>query len=261
MAKRRFHLLCLLLASALATTGMAGDCTGLNLPGTPGGTVCTQIAVPSVILDLVDENNDPIPLASIRFRINNGPWIEGGCDGNCTGLVLIFERVGAFNIEVAAPGRIPAARNLTIQIDAAGCHPVTERRTIVLPADDTVAALAGAWRTVNFLGETILRFGDDGRIIGAILVDRIVSGDGNIYAAYNAQQIRGVPGQTFITDVADDPTRTGERFDFSTTTQSFPIGFTDATMSADFTTLTGTLSGLTVTYTRLEEIPEPLRDP
>jgi hypothetical protein len=152
-------------------------------------------------------------------------------------------------------------RNVIVPAASDGCHPVTQNVTILLVPDPTLGALAGAWETNNLYGRTILRFGDAGQIIGAILFDRVVSGDGNLYVAYNGNTIAGAPGQPIIPDTASNPTRFVDTFNFGDQVLGNPIGFENAVMSSDFLTLTGTLSGITAAYTRLPEIPAPLETP
>jgi hypothetical protein len=135
--------------------------------------------------------------------------------------------------------------------------------TVILAADDTVGALSGVWETDNLFGRTMLRFGGQGEIIGAILFERTIGGDGNFYVSYNNRLIRGAPGQQIFAATAAEPTRNGDVFDFETTTVGSPVGFSNATMSDGSLTLAGTLLGQPVTYTRVADadVPDALRDP
>ena len=246
-------LICLVALSA----PLAG-CTATPLP--PGDD-CPGDPVASVVLNIRTPAGPAVPAADITFKINGGDTFEGPCAGNCGSVALAFNIVGTFNITVKAPGFNTDTRNVIVPVASDGCHPVTQNVTIGLVADPAVSALAGAWETNNLYGRTILRFGDAGQIIGAILFDRVVAGDGNIYVAYNGNTIAGAPGQTIIPDTASNPTRFVDTFNFGDQVFGNPIGFENAVMTNNFLTLTGTLSGITATYTRLAEIPAPLTTP
>jgi hypothetical protein len=201
-----------------------------------------------------------VQIATISFTLD-GQSYSGGCKGNCEDVVLAYEETGEFDIEIEAPGYVAATRSVTVESDSDDCHPITKDITVALEYDSTLAALAGAWSTTNFYGTTDLRFGEDGEIIGAILYNRTVGGDGNIYIAYNGRSIRGAAGQSIFTDNATEPTRNGDVFHFRATALGHPIGFENATIAADYQVLTGMLQGVTAEYARLVEIPEALQDP
>jgi len=249
-------LLTLVLLSSVAANGPC-DLSDFN----PDNPLCTTEAVSSVDLTITDAQGNTLPSATITFLINNEELYTGGCDGSCDSVTLAYEQVGRFDIDVSAPGYMTASESVDVQMDDAGCHPVTQIVTIGLEHDSTVRALSGAWFTSNLFGDSTLRFGGNGEIIGAILYDRTIAGDGNFYIAYNGSLIRGAAGQNTWTDNVPDPTRNGDIFNFSALTASQPIGFENAVISADYNTLTGTLDGVAVTYSRLEEMPEPLLDP
>lgn len=242
----------------LPSLALDGQCDRFDLG--PGDKVCTTEAVPSVVLAINDANGDPVSSASIIFAIDGLQTFEGSCDGNCGSVILAFETVGQFDIVVRAPGYLRADESVVVEFDEAECHPVTEEIDVVLERDTTVGALAGAWSTTNFFGTSALRFDDDGTIIGAILYDRTIGGDGNFYIAYNGRSIRGAPGQQIFADNAPEPTRNGNFFDFRATTLGIPVGFENAILSPDYNRLTGMLQGVGATYTRLLETPEPLLD-
>ena len=240
---------------------MNGQCDGQALPGAPD---CGSVGVPSIVVTVTDPDGATLPAATIAFTINGGRPFFTFCEGDCADFAIAFNATGRFDITASAPGRLPEFRTATIT-SPDDCSPETQAMTIALSPDDTVAVLAGAWETNNLFGRSILRFGEDGEIIGAILFDRAISGDGNFYISYNHRPIRGVPGQLVASAFAQDPIRLGDRFDFSTQTLSFPVGFENATMSPNGLTLVGTLRGLppgtSVVYSRLSNIPEPLLAP
>gem|GEM_PF-1609332 len=251
----------LLLCAVVLLTGMNGQCNGLSLPGAPS---CGSVGVPSVVVTVTDQDGATLPAATIAFGINGGQPFFTSCEGNCENFPIAFNTLGRFDITVSAPGRLNEFRTATVT-SPDGCTPDTQTMTIALSPDDTVAVLAGAWETTNLFGRSILRFGDGGEIIGAILFDRTIAGDGNFYVSYNGRQIRGVPGQLVASAFAQDPIRLGDRFDFSTQTLGFPVGFEDATMTPNGLTLVGTLRGLPpgtpVVYSRLSNIPASLLSP
>jgi len=240
---------------------MNGQCNGLGLPGAPD---CGSVGVASVIVTVTDPDGATLPAATIAFGINGGQPFFTSCDGNCTDFPIAFNTTGRFDITISAPGRLNEFRMVTVA-SADGCAPDTQTLTVALSPDDTVAVLAGAWETTNLFGRSILRFGDSGEIIGAILFDRTIAGNGNFYVSYNNRPIRGVPGQLVATAFTQEPIRLGNRFDFFTQTLGFPVGFENATMTPNGLTLVGTLRGLPpwtpVVYSRLSNIPEPLLAP
>jgi len=227
------------------------------------GQPCTLLAAASVQLNITDSLGVTVPFATIGFTVDGGPVFVGGCNGDCGNVVLAFELAGRFDIEVRALGFRPATRTVNVSLDDVGCHPVTQQVAVVLERDDTVALLAGVWLTSSFFGDTVLRFGDQGQIIGAIFYDQTIGGDGNFYVSYNGRPIRGVAGQPLQQEQAPEPTRVGDVFNWQTVTLGIPAGFQNAQMSADFQTLIGMLSGQAITYTRLSEaqIPNAIRDP
>ncbi|QDV91675.1 hypothetical protein RAS2_27790 [Phycisphaerae bacterium RAS2] len=250
----------ILLALLLPALGMSGgQCGGFSFP--PTGE-CPGDPVPSVVLKVTNGAGQVLPIASISFRVNSvGPFTGICSDGMCNGMVLALDTLGTFSIQVSAPGYLTANHSVTVVAAADGCHPVTQNITIPLQLDNTVAVLAGAWESTNAYGRTIIRFGNNGQVIGAILFDRTIAGDGNFYVAYNNRPIRGAPGQSVVLATANEPTRTLNTVNFVTTTLGYPVGFENAALSADFLSLQGMLAGVPVTYARLSSIPGPLMDP
>ncbi|MFQ5501375.1 MAG: carboxypeptidase-like regulatory domain-containing protein [Phycisphaerae bacterium] len=250
----------LLLLLILTTTGMNGQCDTTSLPGVPD---CGLTGQPSVRLTVTDSEGNVLPFANIAFSVNGGEVFVGSCTNECRDFAIAFNAVGRFDILVGAPGYQTSRRMVDVS-SSDDCNPDTEDLIVVLSLDNTVAALAGAWEGTTLFGDIVLRFGTDGEIIGAILFDRTIAGDGNFYISYNDRPIRGVPGQPIAFIAASDPTRTGDIFDFTADTLGVPVGFEGARMDAGFATLTGLQPGspgFPVTYTRLADIPEPLQDP
>lgn len=225
------------------------------------GDACTQIAVPSVVLRVANPLGIvPVASAVATWRINGGRGGIAECRNDCDDLVLAFELVGRFDIQVEAPGYKTASLSVTVERDSSGCHPVTQYAIVAMEPDPTVGALDGAWRGISIFGRVELRFDDGGKAVGAILYGQRATGDRNYYVQFNGRTIRGVPNQTIFSEPATEPTRINNEFNFFATPQGVPVGFQNAGMSAGFTSLAGTLSAQPITYERLEDIPEPLRD-
>lgn len=247
-----------LAALCLAGLAVLAGCDAFNWPT----DTCPGDDVPSVILRIQDASNNVLTNASTRFRINGGQWYYGACTGTCNEVKLVYEITGTINIEVSAPGYLTASHTTTVVKETNGCHPVTKSLTITMQRDLTVGALAGAWVTTqSFFGHMALRFNSEGKIVGAILYDRTIAGDRNLYVEFNGRQIVGVSGQPIYPETATEPTRGGDIFNFTATTLSQPIGFTNAAISTDYNTLTGTLNGAPITYVRLQTIPNALQSP
>ncbi len=246
-----------LIFSALGTTGQCGQLGNL------GGTNCPGTPVASVILNLTDAASQTIPAATIAFNVNNGFTYGGSCQGDCNAVVIAQDTLGTFNIQVAALGYLPASKTVTVAAQENSCHPVTQNVAFKLEKDTTTGLLFGVWSTQTFAGQTVLRFGSHGEIIGAIFYDQRGGGDGNWYIAYNNHSIRGATGQPMTPAQADNPLRSGNIFNFKAVTQGVLTGFENATMSSDYTTLSGLLAGQAITYTRLpdSQIPNAIRDP
>jgi len=224
--------------------------------------VCTAIAVASVVLNIRDAQNKPISNASVVYKKNYDAPVTVTCDGNCDSLVLAWEEPGHFEYRVTSGGYVGVSGEVDVYMDADGCHVIGQARTIVLQRDDTAGVLFGAWTYTNIAGQsTILRFDEDGTPIGAILTKRVNTGDTNIYIQFNDRTIAGAPGQTIQPSPAQFPTRQGMLANWTLVFGGIPVGFENATLAANFNSLTGVLLGSSVTYTRLKEVPAALRDP
>ncbi len=250
-----------LAALVLPGLGMDGQCA---IPGIPDGAGCDPLDTPSVRVTVTNDTGDLLPRATIAFRVNGSQPAFITCNGGCVQTPIAFGTVGRFEIVVTAPGYLDGHRTVDV-ISTDGCRPQTQDLIIVMSEDESVAALAGAWHGDTLFGEISLRFGEQGEIIGAILFDRTIAGDGNFYISYNNRPIRGVPGQDIAFLSATDPTRSGDLFTFVADTLGVPVGFQNAGMSEDFFMLSGrqpgTPEGFFVTYERLAGIPEALQDP
>jgi len=226
------------------------------------GQACTLIAVASLVLNIRDAQNKAIPYATVVYKRNFDAPVTVTCDGTCDSFVLAWEQPGHFEYRVTSGGYVAATGSADVFMDEAGCHVIGKAHNVVLQRDNTVGVLFGIWTFTNIAGQaTIVRFGEDGAPIGAILTKRVNTGDGNVYVQFNDRKIAGAPGQTVQPSPAPFPARLGTLVNWNTLFGGAPIGFENATLAADFNSLTGTLIGSSATYTRLNEIPAALRDP
>jgi len=256
---------CALIVCAVMTVGMnSAVCDAINMPP-PTNPGCTPQGVPSITLTVTDAFGFILPTADISFTVDDQNLLSGSCINGCEDFALAFDTLGEFDVSVSAAGYEP--RRLIVNvISNDNCTPDTEERIVVLEEDETIGAIAGAWRANTVFGTIDIRFGDDGRAIGAILYDRVAGGDGNIYVSYNANPIRGVSGQQIAVESVQNPTRNGDIFNFDGTALGVPVGFVDAGLTEDFATLVGGQPSagnqfINVTYGRLGDIPLPLQDP
>lgn len=252
----------LALFASLPLFGMNGTCANINFPI---GNTCGTSNVPAVEVTVVDGNGNTLPTATIAFSVNGSQYYVGSCTGDCENFAIAYDTSGQFNVSVISPGYQQVNRVVNVGTESDGCTPVTENLVLVMQEDTTVAVLAGAWRAQTVYGQIDLRFGNNGEAIGAILYNRTVAGDGNFYVSYNGHAIKGVSGQDIASQSVSNPTRTGDLFNFNGEALGVPIGFIDATMSDDFSQLSGgqpgaQSQGLFVTYTRLADIPDALQD-
>ena len=249
--------ICLIVVLPLLPSLLGSSCGTTN----PGPT-CSQIAVPSLTLNIRDTTGAAFPAATVQFRVNNETIQTGTCSGNCGGVVIVYNRIGTIQYAVSFGGYVTVSGSVNVVVDSTGCFPVSQAKDIILRKDDTAGTLAGAWSTSNFAGQsTIIRFDAAGAPVGAILTNRSNTGDGNLYFAFNGRTIAGAAGQTTQSATAPNATRAGNSLTWSTTAGGFPIGFENAALSSDLNSLTGTLIGSAITYTRLSDIPAALRDP
>lgn len=235
---------------------MNGECDQVPMPGN-----CTAQSVPSVVLTVLGPNGAVVDAAEAVFSLNGGPPFTRLCDGACEAFVLASDVVGIFDISVRSVGLRETLLRVAVGPDAAGCHPVTQRRDVILPVDETAGVLYGAWRATNFAGQTrTIRFGVDGSPVGAILGNFVNTGDMNVYIAYNGADIKGVVGEPIVRDTAPAPTRGGNIYNWTQTSAGFPLGFENALMSPDLNGLSGMLLGIPIQYQRLEGVPTALQD-
>jgi hypothetical protein len=83
---------------------------------------CDKKVYASVGLDVRDEGGDPVLEATARYRVDGGDWAP--CDDNSSAqdswFVCGWDEVGAFDLEVSAPGF--ATWTLSVMVEPDGCH-------------------------------------------------------------------------------------------------------------------------------------------
>ncbi len=244
-----------LVAMIFTVCAIDGQCDQVPVPPT-----CTAQSVPSVVLTVFGPDGSVVDAAEAVFVINGNLIFTASCDGNCESFVLLSDVVGVFDVSVRSVGLSETLLRIVVGSDAAGCHPVTQTRDVILPIDETAGILNGAWSATNFAGQTrTIRFDVDGEPIGAILENFVNTGDMNVYIAYNGAEIKGEVGEPIVQDTALMPIRNGNIYDWTTTTGGFPLGFNNALMSTDLNGLSGILLGIPIQYRRLEAIPMALQ--
>lgn len=255
--------MCALIAAFGLLTGMnATNCRNLPDPTNPG---CETDGSTSISLTLTNDDGDILETGRIVFTVDNQGPFDVSCSNGCDGFALAFNAFGRFVMNISSPGYETQQRIVNVSSND-NCNPETEDLIVVMEPDDSVAAIAGAWRASTVFGIIDLRFDDDGTAVGAILYDRVVSGDGNIYVSYNGSPIRGAAGQQAAFQSVAEPTRSGDEFDFDGTVLGVPVGFIDAQFTLDFASLIGIQpgaqnQGIAVTWNRLGDIPLALQDP
>lgn len=94
------------------------------------GQVCTEIAVGSVTLTVVESDGDPIEGATARWSTDDA---SGDCDATGATFTCGYEITGAITITASAPGRADASTTVTVEDD--GCHPIPEAVELTLEAE------------------------------------------------------------------------------------------------------------------------------
>lgn len=97
-------------------------------------TGCTEIAMSSVTLSVVDADGSPVPDAAATFSVDGGAAED--CESFSGTFTCGYERAGTFTVEASAPGYADNSATVTIGMDAAGCHVVGQSITITLDQVD-----------------------------------------------------------------------------------------------------------------------------
>jgi hypothetical protein len=97
--------------------------TGCDLPGHDGGHACTDIAASSVSLEVVDaQTGARVDAPVITFTVDDGEQREPA-DAAGETIVLAYEEVGTFEVEIGASGYATTSKTYEVELDEAGCHP------------------------------------------------------------------------------------------------------------------------------------------
>lgn len=98
---------------------------------------CTEIAVASVQVKVVDASNTVVMDAQVTFTLDGGPVEEAQCavppvsGGGCGEWITAYERAGTFVVTAkSADGMKTASQTVLVEKDA--CHVITESITLTL---------------------------------------------------------------------------------------------------------------------------------
>ena len=114
-----------LLVAALAVLLLAAGC------GSPAPAACPDETYPAVELEVVDESDEPLIGASLRYRIDDGQWLPW--PENLGRQTVIRGGPGLYQLELSRPGFESAIR--TLDVPAAteeACQPLVQSVTIQL---------------------------------------------------------------------------------------------------------------------------------
>lgn len=106
------------------------------------GTFCTDIAVSSVVVSVVDPSGNPTAAQSVTYTVDGGDPQPAECMNEvCSEWVAGYEQEGEFSVT----GRYYAeledtdcwmedsdTQTVSVPLDEDGCHPVTQFVTLVL---------------------------------------------------------------------------------------------------------------------------------
>jgi hypothetical protein len=98
------------------------------------GVACTDIAMASVMLSVVDEEGRLIRGSSASFAVDGER--QGGCEGENGEFICGWEQAGEFEITASAEGFIASSRSITIEQTEDGCHVVGQELVIVLEREE-----------------------------------------------------------------------------------------------------------------------------
>jgi hypothetical protein len=101
--------------------------------------VCPSIAAASVMVEVIDQNGDPIVPTTLTYTIDDGEEIDATCEG-CSEFVLEFEVTGTFDIRATLNEPVEDdpycfyldGDNATAIVEDGECFVSTEHVTLVL---------------------------------------------------------------------------------------------------------------------------------
>ena len=102
----------------------------LVLTMSPQEVACTEEVRPSVIVNIVDQEGEPLEGASVTYSANGEAFAEAECQssegGSCTSFVAGYEIAGDFVIRAEYDGLDPVIETVVVEQTDDGCHVVTE---------------------------------------------------------------------------------------------------------------------------------------
>lgn len=103
------------------------------------GGACTTELVPSVEIAIINASGSPLPGATVTYSVEGQNELEAECidpmdalSGECTVFTAGWEITGDFIIVAEKQGFQRAEAAVTVEMDEAGCHVVTQEIDLVL---------------------------------------------------------------------------------------------------------------------------------
>lgn len=100
-------------------------------------TYCTAEYVPAMNVNVVGASGETLEGQMVQFRsaeTDGAPWED--CEGEGQYWQCAFEQVGTFDVKAWSSGHKEAFELVTVAMDEAGCHPVTEQVDFALQWGD-----------------------------------------------------------------------------------------------------------------------------
>ncbi len=94
---------------------------------------CTAEAVAGIAVSLTGSYGETLDSPSVQYRdamIDDTPWVE--CSGTAETWTCAEELTGTFDVRGTAAGHTEAFDLVIVELDEAGCHPVTESVALVV---------------------------------------------------------------------------------------------------------------------------------
>lgn len=102
-----------------------------------GETVCTAEYVPAMRVNVVGASGEALEGQRVQFRsteTDGAPWEE--CEGEGENWQCAHGEIGTFDVKAWSSGHKEAFELVTVAMDEAGCHPVTEQVEFALQWGD-----------------------------------------------------------------------------------------------------------------------------
>jgi len=114
------------------TVTCEGPDSSVTLRVAPSDAVCSEEAVPSVTILILDADDTPLPGAAVSYDYNQGPVSEAPCRDEdlaieeCTEFTAGIEDAGMFVITATLDPYEPITEEVPVSVTEDGCHVVTE---------------------------------------------------------------------------------------------------------------------------------------